>query len=117
MRRHVIIKRINSVTCFSFSEEPSPVAQFIIQGTTSTTVSLEWTQPVNSGRSTIKNYVLKYSEDELVWIAIELKAEKTNYVVSGLNPYTEYTFEIKAVNEHFSSKAKKLKKKTNEAGM
>lgn len=71
-----------------------------VSDSTNTSISLEWTKPVDDGGMDILGYIIEMAvADGTDWNRIneELVAE-TNYVVTGLQTGTEYRFRVAAVN-------------------
>ncbi len=68
-------------------------------------VTLNWEAPADNGGSSITNYQYSY-DDGTTWT--DVPAADTNVTVSGLTNGTEYTFEVRAVNEVGGGKAASL---------
>ena len=81
---------------------------------------LEWALLSDEAtNSFISHYTLQYQTDHSnggVEKTIQISSEKTNYQLRDLQPYTTYTIELFATNEHFSSETSKVEATTTEAG-
>lgn len=71
-----------------------------VSDSTNTSISLEWTKPVDDGGMDILGYIIEMVKgEETEWNKInEQLVAETNYVVTGLETGAEYKFRIAAVN-------------------
>lgn len=79
---------------------PCAPSVICVSDSTNTSISLEWTKPVDDGGMEILGYIIEMVRgEETEWKRIneELVAE-TNHVVTGLETGAEYKFRVAAVN-------------------
>ena len=64
----------------------------------STAIRLIWQAPDNSGGIGVDNYNVSYQAGNGRTISITVSGQTTSYTVGNLEPGTEYTFTVSAVN-------------------
>ncbi len=65
-----------------------------------TQITVDWTAPGSNGGSAITNYDIRYREGnpEGAWTTVDQVGTSGSYQVGGLDPATEYDFEVRATN-------------------
>lgn len=71
-----------------------------VSDSTNTSISLEWTKPVDDGGMEILGYIVEMVKgEETEWKRVnEELVSETNYVVTGLQTGVEYKFRVAAIN-------------------
>jgi len=64
----------------------------------STAIRLSWQTPDNIGGARVDNYTVSYQAGNGQTISITISGQATSYTVGNLEPGTEYTFTVSAVN-------------------
>lgn len=64
----------------------------------STAIQLIWQTPDNIGGARVDNYTVSYQAGNGQTISITVSGQATSYTVGNLEPGTEYTFTVSAVN-------------------
>ncbi len=65
----------------------------------STNITLTWTEITCLDRNgVITNYIILYGEGTKRNIKINTPSNATTHLITGLNPFTEYTFTVAGVN-------------------
>lgn len=79
---------------------PCAPSVICVSDSTNTSISLEWTRPVDDGGMEILGYIIEMvKEEETEWKRMnEQLVAETNYVVTDLETGAEYKFRVAAVN-------------------
>lgn len=79
---------------------PCAPSVICVSDSTNTSISLEWTKPVDDGGLEILGYIIEMVQgEETEWKRInEELVTETNHVVTGLDTGAEYKFRVAAVN-------------------
>ncbi|XP_055337462.1 neogenin-like [Paramacrobiotus metropolitanus] len=78
---------------------PGPVNNFRVYPLSTTEIKLEWDRP-HHGSGSIQKYRISYGKVGAVQPSQELDTEKQQYILTNLNPYTEYAVTVVAFNEN-----------------
>jgi len=72
-----------------------------VSSTTTTTVTLSWTQPTVVNGSAVRNYIVEYSTDSgSTWIvATKPVSTSRSATISGFRTRSTYLFRVKSVND------------------
>ena len=91
-------------------EVPEAPGRPLTVGLTSRSVDLSWAPPFNSDSVPVNRYIIHIRPgEETDWkdssvSVVETKNNETHYKVTGLSPFTTYSFRVTAVNARGKSK-------------
>lgn len=92
MEKHCI-----SLFTFSYKVAPSSPIQISAIPQSSTVIQLSW-KPGFNGHSPVTSYKLEIKRESGTYMLLENNLSMTSYRVTGLDPYTAYTFRVSARN-------------------
>lgn len=99
---------VSETSYFVCADIPDPPTAPILEGTTSTSISVSWNEPVNNGGSPVSGYRL-YMNDLLADDVFNLIYDGANYpaslsfTVEGLTPGKYYRFKVSSMNKNGES--------------